>query len=368
MSFTSPTLLAQLALRSTESTNEAQQRTLNGSVLLCDGQQQQQQPMKQQRSPAAPADIQPEMLKNALLKDGDIVFDPATPFSPNTRDRDFPLYDYENVPRWLEGNPFVTSYYRCGYSTMKCFKSVFAWHNETVNIWSHMIGFLIALALTIHVTLHMGLGRKRDYLVFSLLEMGSLAMLGGSSVYHTLTAHYSSRVHDCALALDYTGISAMTLGSFYTPVFYLFSCSKDTRFAYFAVVTTLGLISLMGPAVSASFSTEKFYHVRMTLFCGIAIIGGLMPGFHMFLTLPSNEVTTPIYQGMLLFLAIYLAGLLLYIFKIPECFFPGHFDLLLSSHQIWHYFVLAAAVIQYFTAIAAFQIWRVTGVAGGECI
>lgn len=315
-------------------------------------------------APAPPA----KPPKNAVLKDGDYVFDASSPHSPNTRHKDFPLYDYEHIPQWLEGNPYIQSYYRCGYTTARCFKSVFALHNETFNIWTHTVGFMVALSLAAHIMLHMKLGRKRDYLVFSLLELGSLCMMGGSSVYHTLSAHYSARVHDCALSFDYFGISLMIIGSFYPPVFYLFSCSKETRFSYFAVVTTLGLISLLGPLIWPHFNTDRFYHVRLLLFCSMAVVGGLMPGFHMFVSLPANEYTTPVYQGLLLCVTIYSVGMVLYLFKIPECFFPGKFDLTLSSHQLWHFFVLCAAVVQYFTSISAFELWRVTGSAGGECV
>ncbi|EPY40066.1 hypothetical protein AGDE_03862 [Angomonas deanei] len=66
-------------------------------------------------------------------------------------------------------------------------------------------------------------------------------------------------------------------------------------------------------------------------------------------------------------LLIYFVGMVIYIFKVPERWFPGRFDLVLGSHQLWHFFVLAAAVTHYFTCIGAFQLWRVTGDAGGDC-
>ena len=45
---------------------------------------------------------------------------------------------------------------------------------------------------------------------------------------------------------------------------------------------------------------------------------------------------------------IYIAGALIYMFRIPERFVPVKFDKLMSSHQIMHVFVLIAASIHFY--------------------
>lgn len=285
--------------------------------------------------------------------------------SIRTRCPDLPLYDLSGIPEWLKGNPFILSYYRCGYSTQQCLKSVFAIHNDTCNIWIHLIGLCIVLVLSVHVLLDLGLHRTQDYLVFSVFQLGSLIMLGGSCVYHTLSAHRCEQIHNIALAIDYFGITSMIVGSFYPPVFYLFSCTQVVRAAYLTSVTLLGILGLVGPFFSF-FNTQNFYWPRMILYSSLTSIG-ILPTIHMFFGLPSNELTTPLYSGMFLMLCLYLVGMLIYIFQIPERWFPGQFDLWLHSHQLWHLFVLGAAVVHYFTCIGAFQMWRLTKGASGEC-
>ncbi|CAJ1037132.1 Haemolysin-III related, putative [Leishmania lindenbergi] len=282
-----------------------------------------------------------------------------------TQRSDLPLYDLSSIPEWLKGNPFILSYYRAGYTTKQCFKSVFALHNETLSIWTHLLGFLTVLVLSLHILLSLGLHRTQDYLVFSVFQLGSMVMLGGSSIYHTLSAHHCEQVHNVALAIDYFGITSMIVGSFYPPVFYLFSCLTVVRSVYLITITLLGILGLMGPFFTF-FNTQQFYWPRMILYSSLTSIG-ILPTIHMFFALPTNEQTLPLYRGMFLMLAIYSVGMVIYIFQVPERWYPGRFDVWLHSHQLWHFFVLCAAVVHYFTCIGAFQMWRVTRGVGGGC-
>lgn len=289
----------------------------------------------------------------------------TSPHSVNTRDVSFPLYEKEFIPSWMAGNPFIISYYRSGYTTSQCFKSILAMHNETANIWTHLIGLVIVSVLFVHVLLHVGLSRAEDYVVFSLFELGNLIMLGGSSMYHILSGHHLECVHNTALALDYFGITFMIIGSFYPPVFYMFSCMPVVRAAYLTAITSLGFLGLVGPFFSF-FSSLSFYWPRLLLYSSLAAVG-VLPGMHFYFGLPVNELTQPMCESLFLMLLIYLVGMLIYVFKVPERWYPGAFDLWMHSHQLWHFFVLAAAVLHYFTCIGIFQFWSITGDASGEC-
>lgn len=59
------------------------------------------------------------------------------------------LTDWHNLPGWLRDNEFITNHYRVDWSAWDSFKSLFKVHNETGNIWTHLIGFLIFVVLTV---------------------------------------------------------------------------------------------------------------------------------------------------------------------------------------------------------------------------
>ena len=104
-------------------------------------------------------------------------------------------------------NPYIKSGYRTNLDYFACVKSVLSMHNETLNIWTHLLGFFVFLALLI-----------RDiYLVIPTLKpdnvgISDIIVLVGvlicyqscmfmSSIYHTFTAH-SRTVSEKCLALD----------------------------------------------------------------------------------------------------------------------------------------------------------------------
>jgi adiponectin receptor len=53
--------------------------------------------------------------------------------------------------------------------------------------------------------------------------------------------------------------------------------------------------------------------------------------------------------------ASYLIGVGIYIARVPERFFPGKFDFIGHSHNIWHIFVVTAAIFHYFACLEVYH-------------
>ncbi|XP_030674909.1 progestin and adipoQ receptor family member 3 isoform X6 [Nomascus leucogenys] len=60
------------------------------------------------------------------------------------------LYTYEQIPVSLKDNPYITDGYRAYLPSRLCIKSLFILSNETVNIWSHLLGFFLFFTLGIY--------------------------------------------------------------------------------------------------------------------------------------------------------------------------------------------------------------------------
>ena len=69
---------------------------------------------------------------------------------------------------------------------------------------------------------------------------------------------------------------------------------------------------------------------------------------------------------LILSVCLYLGGAVVYVSKVPECCLPGRMDYVGNSHQVWHLFVLCAALCHYaFLMTMADAGWPVcdTGIA-----
>jgi len=64
---------------------------------------------------------------------------------------DWNVTHFKMLPEWLQDNDFVCSSYRPPLPSYKeCFKSIFRLHNETGNIWSHMLGCIVFSFIAIY--------------------------------------------------------------------------------------------------------------------------------------------------------------------------------------------------------------------------
>ena len=263
------------------------------------------------------------------------------------------LTDRRDAPAWMAKVAGVNtlSGYRVGYTPRMLLRSLFTIHNETANVWTHLLGFLVVLGCAAHVVgVVLRDGSWADHGLFATFLLSALWCMGASSVYH-LTYCHSQGVHRTTLFCDFFGISLLVTGSFIPCVYYAFACFPLWRAVYTGLTAAVGAATLVLPWF-AFFQT--WYWRRIGLYFA-AVASGVVPAVHIMLLMPLNETTWPMFMGVFKMMLCYAAGLVFYAAKIPERWFPGQFDYWLHSHQIWHVFVLAATVAHCFTCIGVYQ-------------
>ena len=68
---------------------------------------------------------------------------------------DIEYYDYDELPEWYRDNKYIRKGYRgWNRSCIYYIKSIFKWHNETLNIWSHLLGAIIFILLAIYTFIY----------------------------------------------------------------------------------------------------------------------------------------------------------------------------------------------------------------------
>jgi adiponectin receptor len=107
-----------------------------------------------------------------------------------TRRQHLKTYHYDDVPSYLQDNNFIWNGYRAFYSYNDNWHSIFAIHNETGNIWTHLIGTAIMIYLMVDswYSLH----ERADFydiLIFTLYFISSIKCLLFSTLCHIHTPH-----------------------------------------------------------------------------------------------------------------------------------------------------------------------------------
>ncbi|KAK2656795.1 hypothetical protein Ddye_009847 [Dipteronia dyeriana] len=65
----------------------------------------------------------------------------------------YQLVEYHALPGFLRDNEYILGHYRSEWPLKQVLLSMFTIHNETLNVWTHLIGFFIFLALTIYTAM-----------------------------------------------------------------------------------------------------------------------------------------------------------------------------------------------------------------------
>ncbi|GET93649.1 hypothetical protein, conserved [Leishmania tarentolae] len=277
-------------------------------------------------------------------------------------DQALPLYRFEEIPPWQKYNPYIRSHYRAFYTFKMCFKSLLGWHNETINVYTHLLTFVAFLALT--ALLYTTVLRKAitapslrsSKIIYGIFCFGSLICMLNSTLYHLFNSHCSCRVMKAMGRLDFIGITALIVSSFLPPLYVMFHCHPVARTVYITAILLLSTAGIVGPLTDLF---HKHVWVRVNVFLGLGF-SGLVPALHSLMIVPMNAASASTTLGICLMVVLYCSGVAFYVTQFPESRFPGHFDCLFSSHQLWHFFVSMAALVHYFNCVSMYQLWQVS--------
>ncbi|KAH7241560.1 mPR-like GPCR protein [Fusarium tricinctum] len=276
---------------------------------------------------------------------------------------------WDDLPDWRRDNAFILSGYRQSQNSYAhSFRSLFYMHNESVNIWSHLLGAIVFLASAAYVDRvvrpRYASASSTDVLVFACFFGGAVVCLGMSATFHTLLNH-SATVAKWGNKLDYTGIVALIVGSYVPALYYGFFCLPNLMTAYLWVICILGtgcgLVSWI-----ERFRTPTWRPYRTAMFIGLGV-SGVVPVIHgsCIYGLQGLEERMSL-SWVVLHGAMYIFGAVLYAARWPERSAPGSFDIWGNSHQIFHVFVILAAVTHFYGMAKAFDYHHT--IMGSQCL
>ncbi|KAK1255264.1 hypothetical protein MKX08_009259, partial [Trichoderma sp. CBMAI-0020] len=278
----------------------------------------------------------------------------------------------QEISNWQFDNKYILTGYRPeNPDYLAVFTSLTFLHNETCNIYTHLVGALLVPLLT-PALLHffskpqfLGVSFM-DYLMFEIYFWCAETCLVLSALYHLMQPH-SHRIELFWLGMDLLGIVIITVGTISSGVYYIFFCDPSLQKLHWAIILTAGTIT--GHFISDPLlQTPRWRKVKVGAFVifGASSFIPLLHGVQRY----GLEYMLQ-YSGIkwyLLELTFYGTGVSLYAFRFPERLAPGRFDIWGSSHQLFHVAILCAmithvaALLQGFTTCHTLDVCQLQGV------
>jgi adiponectin receptor len=193
----------------------------------------------------------------------------------------------------------------------------------------------------------------QDVLVFSCFFVGATACLGLSATFHLFSNH-SDRVQKFGNQLDYLGIVFLIWGSFIPSIYYGFQQDPELVKRYWTMITTICVMTATTTMMPA-FRKPKFRPFRAAMFVAMGL-SGVFPVLHGIRIYGYSTIKYVLgFDWLLTQGLLYVLGATIYAARVPERFAPGRFDILGSSHQIFHVLVLLAAAAHLRGLLIAFD-------------
>ena len=275
---------------------------------------------------------------------------------------DVVLVGYAESPLWVRVNPFVVSGYRSSCATVsKCVRSVWYLHNQTMNVWTHLAGTFVILALAGAGLA--GLERPLSLLDAALVAVFVFAFASQfllSAAYHAVMCHSAGMCFRFRQA-DYIGVLCHIGG-----------LELVALVGFFVPPTWLGFATDRPPALVSPDALHTPANVAF-----VAVFGGVVTAvlvITVVLLVVQPERKYRIYVGMVLLTALswaliwrlyaiaapvapaastamwnvqkwYAIGMVPFLYKVPERWIPtGLFDIWGASHQLWHLAIIMGTV------------------------
>lgn len=267
------------------------------------------------------------------------------------------LLEVDEMPHHWSNNCHIKKGYRFCASSSECLWSIFHVHNETCNIWTHLLGGIGVLYLAFYrlpLTLAWQQGTWVDRIPMVIFVVAAFKCMMCSVAWHTFCNISKLSWKMRFACVDYLGITVLISASILTTEYTALYCNPFAQ-SFYMFITLVSAISGVVFACNPEFDTPEARPIRALFFCSFALagmLGGLHAGFYHGFWHIFKDYYLPVIKSLL----CYGVGVIFYGLLIPERWFPGTiFDYFGASHNIWHAFVTAGVYFHYEAMIDIFE-------------
>jgi adiponectin receptor len=226
---------------------------------------------------------------------------------------------------------YILGSYRMNFEThVDCIRSVFMLHNETINIWTHLLAaiyFVVDLFMFVKSETQLA-SLENMFILFCYASC--ILCMSASTWYHTHCAQSCPNGFACLLKYDLAGILTVTLAMYLSNICLLFAGPNNRLQSLYLALTIIAAIITALPLTVSHLSAWSRYAVIFF------VLTYILPLSHFMAIATPDEIRIFSTPQIILSLLFIFIGAIFYFTHFPERQAPGRFDLFLHSHQIWH--------------------------------
>jgi len=266
------------------------------------------------------------------------------------------LISEKETPKWysIYKDPYIADGYRKfdTYSTLGCIKSIFYIHNETINIWSHLGGWVVLSLYFIPEIVDM-LSRFPsttyiDKIIWAIFYVGFLISMACSTLFHIFINH-SKEAYVQYMKYDYISIIIMIWASNVMLGYYLLYNTSMILIIFLTILTSIAGFLINGLVFNTGLYNKVFRSAILSLYACSSIF---LTCYNYIYYGDDISYTEADYSGIVKIYSAYGVGVIFYITHFPENIFGQLNILFIYSHQLFHFSVLIGSAYIFQTGLS----------------
>ncbi|XP_027142943.1 membrane progestin receptor alpha-B-like [Larimichthys crocea] len=253
------------------------------------------------------------------------------------------------VPPFLRERYIYTGYRLLNQKWCYYFLSLFQRHNETINVWSHLLASLAFLVKFWHLAKTVDFVSDHHSWPLLVLILSSVTYSAFSVAAHLLGGK-SELCHYTFFFLDYVGVAQYQYGSAVGHFYYAVdeSLYRYVHGIFMPIATVLCCLSCLGYCYGkyCNHSQQTWVHkVVQVVPSALAFIWDSSPVTKRLISwsTASNDPVIIYHFGQV---GLFLSCAFFFTFPLPERCFPGRCDFVGQSHQMFHVLISCCTLCQ----------------------
>ena len=264
-----------------------------------------------------------------------------------------PTLLYNQVPLIFREEYIARGYRQVGQKWSYYAASLWQWHNETLNVWSHLVAAFYVFYQLIDLVVYNGALFNRTTWGLVALGTGALFCKLFSSMAHLFCSHtpYS---HHLMYQIDYIGVSLNTQAN---GIFLFYMAGQEDFYRdfgsfYLFVNTILAMLVIVCCTISKLCFTRPF-PVQRTLWnvvpCVASAFWHSIPlKYRLYKHLMDDQYTDNLLYYHYCVPFLFTLSTFFFASHIPERLVTGVFDNFMNSHTIFHVVISSATAMQFY--------------------